>query len=391
MGSDPQGAIRALNNYLQTAAQQPDAEPPSAALDYTLGSLYLQSGDVEAAIRAYRASLEKFATFQRAHQNLGLALVQSGKFEEALPSLLRALELGGGNGILWGLIGFAYLNSNYPTQALAAYEQALLFQPQSRDWQLGKLNAALNAGQRPLAIAMLNEMLADQPQADNLWLQQANAFLGEGQTMEAAVNLEAVARMGKASVQSQLLLGDIFLSEQLPDLALDAYIGAMELGTVDNERLLRVAERFLQFGAHPQAGAFLTTVQDSLGEVMSADEQLKVLNLQAQLAVLDGDMQRAAELLEQVIARDPLNGQALLTLGDFHRDAGDLQRAIFHYERATRVDGVKVRALLALARVHVANRDFRAAITALNEAQSIEPRAFVAEYIDQLERLVRRG
>lgn len=389
MARDPNAAIRAIRDYQQ--AVPAGAPAPSAALDYTIGSLQLQQSNFDAAKEAYGTALTKFPTFYRAHQNLGLARVQTSAYKEALPHLTRALELGGGSGIVWGLIGYSYLNTGRPTQALAAYEQALLFQPDSRDWLLGKLNAAIDTGNNALAISMLNEMLESGPDEVNFWLQQANAFLGSGETLEAAVNLEWVARKGAGSAQSHLLLGDIYLSEQLPVLALASYREALAKGGVDASRMLRVAEKLLQFGANREADEFLDTVDEAFAGKLTDAEQLQLLNQRAQVAMQMGDRDAAAEMLEQVIGLDPLNGSALLGLGDYYRDTGDLARAILQYERAAQVDAVKVRALVGLARVHVSRQSYRLAVHALEQAQAIDPRPYVAEYIDQLERLIRRG
>lgn len=209
--------------------------------------------------------------------------------------------------------------------------------------------------------------------------------------MEAAINLEWVMRNGSASAPSLLLLGDIYLNEGLPHLALDVYKRTLELSEVEPVRLLRVAEALFQRGAFAQSTEFLQEWQQRAEFPTTGSHALQVLNLQAQLALASGDATRAAELLEQVIARDPLNGGALLTLGDYYRETGDIQRAIFQYERATAVESVRPRALLALARIYVAKLDYRRAIQYLREVQVIQPRPYIADYIDQLERIMRRS
>ena len=391
MQSSPQRAISAIRSYIEgiEASAEEDDRSYSPALDYTIGSLYLQAGDVPSAVSNYRRAIERFPTFQRAYQNLGLTYVQAGDFAEAIPLLTKAIELGATGGTVWGLLGFAYLNTERPTQALTSYEQALLFQPDSRDWRLGKLNALLDSGQRDVAIALINEMLAEDVSDTTLWLQQANAFLGEGKTLDAAANLEWVARSGGASGQSLVLLGDIYLNEGLSGLALAAYEAAIDDGKVGADRLLRVVDGLTARGATGEAETFLGSLKTNLSSTLTPDQELRVLNLEAQLALLDGREDEAAEILEGVIGRDPMNGSALLSLGDYYKENGELERAVMQYERATKVEAVKTRALLALGRLHVGQRDYRAALVYLREANRIEPRGYVADYIAQLERAVR--
>lgn len=389
MEGDPPAAIAGIETYIESVRADPESGPHSPALDYTLGSLYLQSGDIPEAIRWYREAIERFPTFQRAFQNLGLAHVQAGNYEEALPFLTRAVELGATGGTVWGLIGFASLNTGAPTRALTAYEQALLFQPDSRDWRLGKLNALLDVNQLDSALALLRELLREDPSNANLWLQQANAYLGKGESMEAAVNLEWVARQGGGSVQSLLLLGDIYLNEGLTHLAIQAYEAVLESGDGNPERLLSVVDNLFARGATERARAFLGRLNAVLGEDLGAELSLRALNLEAQLALAAGEREAAAEALEEVIRRDPLNGSALVGLGDYYRDEGDFERAVLQYERAVEVESVRIRALHALARLHVSRKQFREALRYLEEAQRIDPRGYVADYIGQLQRVVR--
>jgi len=375
---------RAAISQLQTAM----TADSSAALDYTIGSLLLQDGDRAGALRSYETAIRKFPNFFRAYQNAGLAYVQGGEFEEALTYLTKALEIGGGNGAIYGLIGYAYLSTGRPSQALDSYRQALLFQPNSNDWKLGKLNALLETNQNTLAIAMLDEMITERPDLGDLWMMQANAFLGDQRLGDALTNLEYVNRLGQATAPSLMLLGDLYLGEGLTSEAATVYADAMATGELSNNRLLVMAENLANRGAATEADAFLASMD---AVAFSEAEELTKLNLQARLALSQGEQERAAEILEQVIARDPLNGRALLTLGNYYRDQGDLERATFQYEAATRVPDVQLNALTALARLKVSQKQYRQAVELLRRAQAIENRSFVAEYIDRIEAAIRAG
>ncbi|MFO7723945.1 MAG: tetratricopeptide repeat protein, partial [Oceanipulchritudo sp.] len=215
------------------------------------------------------------------------------------------------------------------------------------------------------------------------------AFLGKGRTLEAAANLEWVARQGGASGQSFLLLGDIYLNEGMSPLAVRAYEAALESSEPGADRLLTVVDNLFTRGATGQAQTFLETVREALEGSLPEDQELRALNLEAQLALAEGRRDEAAGLLRSIIERDPLNGAALISLGDYYRDTGKTEEAVLQYERATRIEEVEVRALHALARMHVARKDYQEALHFLSEAQAIEPRPYVADYIEQLERVVR--
>ena len=100
------------------------------------------------------------------------------------------------------------------------------------------------------------------------------------------------------------------------------------------------------------------------------------------------DKAGAMNMLSQVVAKDPLNGSALLTLGRYYLQQADLIKSLDYYERAANIKEVKVEALLGSARVLVKQGKYTLAIYKLKEAQSIKDQFFVAEYINTLENFV---
>ena len=125
--------LPAATSRLQAAAS-PES---SAALDFILANLHFQSGAMPEAKAAYESAVTKFPDFRRAHKNYGLLLVQEQDFENGAKHLARAVELGDRGGRNYGLLGYCYMNLDHPYAAEAAYRNALLQDPTSRDWKLG--------------------------------------------------------------------------------------------------------------------------------------------------------------------------------------------------------------------------------------------------------------
>ena len=118
MNTDTGEAIRQLE-----AAITPET---SAAIIYTIGSLYLQEGNWDKAIERYRTSIERFPNFFRAYQNIGYALVQR-RLRRLKPMLVEAIEIGGGNGTLYGLLGYCFLNTGDASFALTRTARRCFF------------------------------------------------------------------------------------------------------------------------------------------------------------------------------------------------------------------------------------------------------------------------
>lgn len=381
MESDPNQAIEMLK-----AALTPET---SAAFEYTIGSLYLQSGDRESAMEMYRLAIEKFPGFFRAYQNLGFALVQDGEYEEAKPMLIEAIEIGGGNGTLFGLLGYCFLNTGDTSLSLDAYRQALLFQPKSSDWLLGKLNSLLDLQMNDEAIGMLSDLIEKNPSEANFWMMQANAYMGSRDFEKALANLELVSRMGSASPASLALLGDIFLNEGLADLAVDRYAEAGKTGDLPLSKMLSAAEGLAQRGSVKQSLDLVAEIEAAYSSTISPKDELALLNLKASGAVAQGENDTASEILEQIVSKDPLNGKALLLLGDLYKNLGETEKAMIQYERASKVKGFEPKALIALARLEVGLKQYKSAIENLRRANALEPKDYLEDYIDRLEAAVK--
>lgn len=360
----------------------------SAALDYTLGNLYVQSNQPSKAMAAYRVAIQKFPNFFRAYKNLGLVLVNEGEFEKSLPFLRKGLELGGTDGSLYGPIGLALLNLGQPAQALTAYRQALLFDTRNIQWQTGKLRALFDVGHYVDASALLDSMIANDPANHHLWVWQANTFLSLDSFEKAAANLEIVKRLGKAESPSLGLLGDIYLKANLYDLALENYLAAAELGELDAERLIRTARGFIARRLWEEADTYLTKTA-ARAESLSPREQGHFFTLQAQAAIELDQIERAADLLERVIAHDPMNGNALLTFGQLQQRQGLYVEAAFAYEQAAKVEATRVSALVQHARMLVANRDYGAAVPLLERAIILEPGQRLESYLERVQQAAR--
>jgi Tfp pilus assembly protein PilF len=68
------------------------ADPGSAEAHNTLGSIYLQGGDLEKARRQFEEAIRLQPKLASAHYNLGLVLQQQGKTEAAAQEFRAAQE-----------------------------------------------------------------------------------------------------------------------------------------------------------------------------------------------------------------------------------------------------------------------------------------------------------
>lgn len=386
---DYQAAIQALRTELSRPRGE-NVPQASAALNYTLAALLLQEGRQGEAVREFEIAIRKFPNFTRAYKNLGLTYIQQGRYDEAQPMLAKAVELGDGSGATYGLLAYCYLNMGRAPAALDAYRIASVLDPDNKDWKVGIAASLMQTNRYDEAVPKFRELLIDDPGNTRYYFSIANAFLAQNRAMEGAGYLEIIRRMGKADVDSMVLLGDIYVNENLSELAFQVYEEAFSGGRIPTvARALRFLSALLQRGALDRASDMVKLVEENLGGDMSERDQLRFLNLQSQLALAEGDDEAAANVLMRVIERDPLNGEALLLLGNYFASVDDYVQADLYYDRAIRVAEYRVDGLIQKARAKVAQRKFEEAVTLLVEAQSLEPRSHVARYLDAVRNAAR--
>jgi tetratricopeptide (TPR) repeat protein len=234
-------------------------------------------------------------------------------------------------------------------------------------------------------------MIRKDPARVDYWLLQSGAYLGMKQPLKAAQNYEALDSVGLASAQMLNTLGDIYVNESVFDLAATAYLRALdrdEQGAMD--RYLRDAEVLAARGAAVEAAQLVERVKARIGKDIGDGERKRILKLDARLAATraaGGDEQR--RLLEEIVALDPLDGEALILLGQSHAGAGDVEKACFLYERAAGIEKYEAEAKLRMAQCLVRSGRYKDAVPLLKRTLELKPREDVSRYLEQVERVAR--
>lgn len=377
----PSAAIRELEPQIKSSS--------SAAFDFILANLYFQEGELDEAEEFYLKAVKKHPDFRRAYKNLGLVQVQKGDFDEAIPTISKAMELGEVDGRAYGLLGYGYLTQERYFPAEAAYRQAILMQPEVKDWKVGLARTLLESSRYTEAASLFQTLLQDEPDNADFWLLQSNAYLGQDQPLQAAKNIEVARRMGAADLQTLTLLGDIYMNDESPDLALDAYLeAAEEAGPDDTKSLIRAAELLTRSVNYPQAKTMIAAVRDKQTELGEQDE-MQLLTLEAKIARAEGDDEKAVATLNRIVEQDSLNGEALIELANYYADQGDMAKATNRFEQAQKIEKFERQALVAHAQALVRDGQYEDAVPLLRRALQIKPDQNLEDYLSRVERAAR--
>ena len=380
---DPKKAIGPLESLVKPSA--------SAVFDFTLGNVYFQNDDLTNAVKHFDAALAKFPDYRRAQKNLAFALVREGKYAEAIKPLTRTIALGGADGKVFGLLGFTCMNQSRYVSAEAAYRQALLFEPDNLEFKLGLVKCSLSTANYDYALGLLDELIGQYPERDSLWSLQANIHIQKDQSTKAAISLEMLRRLGKATAQNLFLLGDLYMAQEARDLALGAYLEAVDRDGGQNlAKALRPAQILVGRGAWDEARSLFAKIRDTGSNLTGADE-LKLLKLESRAAMSAGEGEKAIATLEQIIQKDPLDGEALLLAGDYYAKSGQKEKAEFRYQSAANTSGYEADAYVKLAQLLVQSQKYAQAVELLRKAQKAKPRDNVQRYLEKVEQLARAG
>ncbi|WP_269542071.1 tetratricopeptide repeat protein [Cerasicoccus fimbriatus] len=366
-------------------AMTPDS---SAAFDYTLGNLYLQTGNFAAAENAYREALRKQPGFVRAWRNLGLMLAQDGQTREAIPALSAAIERGDHSAECIGALAFCHFQEGDYATALPGYERAAFLSAQSANWQLGRAQCLIELDRAKEALLVAEQYLRDHPKHPEARRIAVNASIALEDWENTAVHLEMLRLHELANAQALLQLGRAYLALGLPHRATQAFLASLNQQQKPTlTQMLSAAELLAQQGAVKESESLLAVVYQQYGEGLSGEGMNQLLRLQGRLKLLNGEPAAAERLLSEAAARDPLSGQTMLLLGDAQLQLGHFAEAQVTLERAVKIDEVAADAWLELARVHVKQSQWRAAADALRRAQSLRPEERVARYLQDVQRL----
>jgi tetratricopeptide (TPR) repeat protein len=258
------------------------------------------------------------------------------------------------------------------------------------DWKKGLANSLFQQSRFAEAAALTQTLIEDEPDRAEFWLLQANAFIGMNQPTKAAVNYEMVDRLGQSTVASLNMLGDIYVNQELFDMAVRSYARALETDpNTTPDRAIRAAKVITANGALGATKELIQRIEALRGETLDPNDHKDLLKLRARIAVAEGASEEEVKVLEEIVELDPLDGEALILLGQHKARAGRTEEAELYYERAANLEKYRADALIRHAELLVKQGKYKEALPLLRQAQQIRYREDVQKYLDQVERVAK--
>lgn len=363
-------------------------------LDFLLGNLYFQAGQLEAAEICFRNALGKFSNFRDAAKNLGYTQARLNKHPLAIKSLGKAIGLGVSDPITYGVFASALLQNKQPAAAETAFRLALMFEPENPSWKLGMLQTFVDQAKYVEVVSVLNELIQANPDKTEYLAMQAKIYLQMERNMAAAENFEILARAGKASPEDLNTLAKIYLKEGRPGLAQTAFDRAMiaQPNALPGD-LLGNAEMLFNQNGQSEAKRYLAKVKSKLADKFEKADQERALKLSAKIASAEGATEDQIALLEEAVALNPTDGYSLIGLAKHYMESTEtLDKAAAKLEMAAKINpDFEADALLMLAQIDIKKNKHQDALPRLKRSYEIKKRDNVQAYIQQIERYVRKS
>jgi tetratricopeptide (TPR) repeat protein len=159
--------------------------------------------DYNSAVSIWQDTVEKRPNNARAHNGLGLALMQAGKVQEAISQYGQALHLEPDYFEASINLGIALVQLGRLSEAIGQYEQALRIKPDSAEAHYNLGNTLRRVGKATEAIGHYEQALRIQPNYADVHHNFGVALEKLGRTQEAIQHYEQALRIKPDFTQAQ--------------------------------------------------------------------------------------------------------------------------------------------------------------------------------------------
>jgi tetratricopeptide (TPR) repeat protein len=251
-------AFRAALVFLSRRAGRPVPVPATAAaVAVAVAALGLLSwrrlADYRSVLAIWTDTVEKAPRSPVAHNNLGMALAQAGRMDDALSHFREAVALDPGRPLAHYNIGFTLAHQGKPREAIGYLRESLRLRPADADAHF-VLGVALAAtGEHADAVRHFEESLALRPQDAQVHREMANALVAEGDLAGAGRHLEESLRLDPSDFRTHSKYGNVLTAAGRHAEAAAQYRESLRLSPGDARTRNNLATALLAMGRVPEA------------------------------------------------------------------------------------------------------------------------------------------
>lgn len=134
------------------------------AYEMLRGTLYLNEGEIDKALRSYRATLRKSPENLEALYGVGVILQKKQKFQEAKNYLEKALQIDDNNCYIWNNYGIVCANLKEYEDAIEAFKKSYKLNPTFKAPRQNLAEVYIHTGQFERGIEIYMDLISQNPQ-----------------------------------------------------------------------------------------------------------------------------------------------------------------------------------------------------------------------------------
>ena len=262
--------------------------PNHAEALHFFGVLHSQVGQPVKSVELITRAIQIKPQVALFHNNLGTALKNSGKFDDAIAAYRRSIAIDPNDPLAHSNLGNALCSQGKPQEAIAVCRRALELKADYADAHNNLGNALLDSGDKDGALASFRKAIQLNPRAAEPYNNLGNTLTAMELLDDAAAAFTTAIRLDPRLAAPHMGLGFVFGSQGLIEQAFEHYDHSISLdpGNLKNRSFVVFAAHY-----HPNCGLRkiyelavewakyarpLTPPQTSYGNDRSPDRKLKI-------------------------------------------------------------------------------------------------------------------
>jgi len=340
--------------------------PNKARPHLNLGLALADRDKIDEAIDHYLNSLQLDPNYTEAHNNLGVARSKQGHTEEAIKHYHKALQIDPDYAKAHNNLGVALSKQGHTEEAIKHYRKAQQLNPKDDKVQnnlgrelfkQGRINEAIEYYRKALQIN------PDYPEAQFNW---GAALASQGRSNQAINHFHIALQLDPDSAEAHNNLGGELLRQGKTDEALAHITAALGLDPGLAEAHSNMGVLLMQKG---KIEAAISHFREALR--INPDLSLADANLKKALAIQKSLEQTA--MIQQAIKNNPDDPVLYFEMGNIYLGQGEISKAIGQFKNALKIQPQFAPAQYNLAFAYAAGKQYDKALEALKNMVVLQP------------------
>jgi tetratricopeptide (TPR) repeat protein len=218
-----------------------------------LGTALVQEGRMDEAITQFQKALAINPNDEKAHNNLGNILLQMGRVDEAILHFQKALQISPDLAAAHLNLGNALMIKGRVDEAIAHFQHVLQIKSDNADARNNLGNLLLKMGRVNEAITQFQQALKIKPDYADAHYNLAIALWQEGRADEAIAHYQNALQISPDLAAAHINLGNALMQKGRVDEAITHYQNALQIGPDVATTHINLANALMQKGRVDEA------------------------------------------------------------------------------------------------------------------------------------------